>query len=672
MAGLRSRIASALAGRWLALVLTCLAPAFVAVLAPTAADAQAFTSSVSGVVGAPMNVTPTYGVGGGFPQAPFAFCVMQPGPAMPAGLTLNADCSMTGTPTTAGVTTVLIEGLGTPAFAFGASVTITIAPFSAAPATAASAAVTTPFQTAINIAAPVSGATSVGVASNPSRGTVSVNGLGFTYTPNAGFIGTDSFTYAAAGPGGVSAAATITVTVLPGPPGAAARTVSVPFNSPGFVIDMTSSLTGVAVSVQSVTAPAHGAVSASGLSFTYVPARGFAGADSFTYRAVGPGGLSSIVTLNIVVQGLPDPTLDPDTVSIIGAEGDQVVGFADLQVDNVNGHLEGTHGGASGGSNLSFAAGGGFSSDVPGLTFGRGGDWQGITPVTPAVANLNVAPGLNRPVAVWTAGGVDFSRRSASRTRAETKSVTIGVTAGVDFRLSPDLLVGVAGGYNRDKARVGSFGSQSEASGYFGLVYASYKAAPDVYIDGFGGYGAMDFDSQRYVGALGTYARGSRSGDAWLGSLTIGLDRVSGGVDWTPYGRISAVSGSIDGFTETGGGDYNLAYGRQKVESVVLAAGVKASKAFKVEGGVLRPRLRLEYLGAARSSDRVSMRYPAWTNSPLFGLSERTTDRNQLVGAVGGQMTANNGMILDAEVSSTVLYDDHQSQQITVSLRWPF
>jgi hypothetical protein len=57
------------------------------------------------------------------------------------------------------------------------------------------------------------------VVTNPSNGTLSLNGNGsFTYTPSAGFSGTDSFTYKASDGAADSNVAAVTITVGPAPP----------------------------------------------------------------------------------------------------------------------------------------------------------------------------------------------------------------------------------------------------------------------------------------------------------------------------------------------------------------------------------------------------------------------------------------------------------------------
>ncbi|MEO4000559.1 IPT/TIG domain-containing protein [Mesorhizobium sp. CAU 1732] len=67
---------------------------------------------------------------------------------------------------------------------------------------------------AIDLTDNISGhSTSIAVATAPLHGTASVSGYVITYTPEAGFHGTDSFTYTASGPGGTSMPATVTVAV---------------------------------------------------------------------------------------------------------------------------------------------------------------------------------------------------------------------------------------------------------------------------------------------------------------------------------------------------------------------------------------------------------------------------------------------------------------------------
>ncbi|HEY2660316.1 MAG TPA: Ig-like domain-containing protein, partial [Caulobacteraceae bacterium] len=156
----------------------------------------------------------------------------------------------------------------------------------------------------------------------PAHGALALNADGsFTYTPNAGFSGTDSFTYIASDSLSAAAPTTVTLTV-----GAASTTstVSVVPTAPLAVADtyvaagdVTTSVSaahgvlandvdsnGLALAAVLATngGPTHGtlAFNADG-SFTYTPTLGYVGADSFTYIASDSLGSSAPVTVSLTV-----------------------------------------------------------------------------------------------------------------------------------------------------------------------------------------------------------------------------------------------------------------------------------------------------------------------------------------------------------------------------------
>ncbi len=164
--------------------------------------------------------------------------------------------------------------------------------------------------------------------SGPAHGTAVLNPNGsFTYTPAVGFAGTDSFTYKVNDGSLDSNPATVTVAVssLPVPPVAnndsytaiGGATLSVA--APG-VLANDSAAPGKTLTAILVSGPAHGtaALNPNG-SFTYTPAVGFAGTDSFTYK-VNDGSLdSNLATVTVAVSSLPvPPVANNDSYTAIG------------------------------------------------------------------------------------------------------------------------------------------------------------------------------------------------------------------------------------------------------------------------------------------------------------------------------------------------------------------
>jgi hypothetical protein len=141
----------------------------------------------------------------------------------------------------------------------------------------------------------------------PAHGTVTGPAPNVTYTPTAGYTGTDSFTWKANDGTQDSNTATISITVLSGVPIANNNSGTTPFNTPiNFTLTATDPDTPVGNLTYSYGQPAHGAVSGVAPNVTYTPAVGYAGLDSFLFTANDGTHTSTAATISITV--LPPPT----------------------------------------------------------------------------------------------------------------------------------------------------------------------------------------------------------------------------------------------------------------------------------------------------------------------------------------------------------------------------
>ncbi|MCC7125757.1 MAG: cadherin-like domain-containing protein [Acidobacteria bacterium] len=146
-------------------------------------------------------------------------------PVVNGTLTLNANGSFTFTPPTgfSGPTTFAYRAANS--FGSGNTETVTLNVTVGPPPTAAPDEYTTTTNTPVAVPAPGvlsndnangGGALTAELLTTPTNGSVVLNtNGGLTYTPAAGFSGTDTFTYRAVSAFGVSAAATVTMTVTP-------------------------------------------------------------------------------------------------------------------------------------------------------------------------------------------------------------------------------------------------------------------------------------------------------------------------------------------------------------------------------------------------------------------------------------------------------------------------
>ncbi len=245
--------------------------------------------------------------------APYTYAVTAG--ALPSGLTLSAGGTLTGTPGASGSFTFGITATdssgGTGPYAGIQAYTVQIG--APVPPVAGDASLTVAYGAAPTpVPLQLGGAATVGVAvaTPPAHGTAVAAGTSMTYAPAPGYAGIDRFTYTASNEGGTSAPGTVTVTVTPPPaPTAADRSVTTAYGIPTGV-DLSGAIGGVHTGVAIVSAPAHGTASVGGDVVTYTPTAGYYGADSFTYTATGPGGLSAAATVTIAI-GAPTIAVTP-------------------------------------------------------------------------------------------------------------------------------------------------------------------------------------------------------------------------------------------------------------------------------------------------------------------------------------------------------------------------
>ncbi len=154
------------------------------------------------------------------------------------------------------------------------------------------------------------------IVTSPTNGSVSFNAGAAYYTPTTGFAGTDTFTYRATDGAATSSVATVTVTVDAGAPVAVDDTVITRGNQAVsvYVTGNDTDADGDPLTVDAiVTSPTNGSVSFNAGAAYYTPTTGFAGTDTFTYRATDGAATSSVATVTVTVDAAAPVAVD-DTV----------------------------------------------------------------------------------------------------------------------------------------------------------------------------------------------------------------------------------------------------------------------------------------------------------------------------------------------------------------------
>ena len=181
--------------------------------------------------------------------------------------------------------------------------------------TASDVSATTNEDTPVDITLVGSGAGSLtySIVSNPTNGTVSLSGSTATYTPNANYNGSDSFTYKVNT--GVTdsnvATASITVTSVNDAPVTSTLVATTNEDTSVDIDIVATDVDGDALTYVVTSSPTNGTLTMTGSVVTYTPNANYNGSDSFSYR-VNDGTINSNATVPITVNPINDPPVSSD------------------------------------------------------------------------------------------------------------------------------------------------------------------------------------------------------------------------------------------------------------------------------------------------------------------------------------------------------------------------
>ena len=272
------------------------------------------------------------------------------------------------------------------------------------------------------------------IGTGPAKGMVSPFNAAtgaFTYTPNTGATGPDSFTVIASDGAADSLLVTVVITIGNRAPVASAQSVTTSEDTAKAITLVGTDVDLDPLTYAVVTNPAHGTLSGTGATRTYTPAANYFGADSFTFR-VNDGLLNSATaTVSITVAPVNDApvataqsvTTSEDTAKAITLAGTDPDGnpltYA-VVTNPAHGTLSGT-----GATRTYTPAANYFGADS--FTF-RVND--GLLNSATATVSITVAPVNDAPVATAqsvttsedTAKAITLVGTDVDRTRLPTRS----------------------------------------------------------------------------------------------------------------------------------------------------------------------------------------------------------------------------------------------------------
>lgn len=250
---------------------------------------------------------------------------------------------------------------------------------------------------------------------------------------------------------------------------------------------------------------------------------------------------------------------------------------------------------------------------------------------------------------VFASGDVDLGKRDSNGSASDGfHATTRGVTLGIDYRVSPAIVVGAALGAMRSNTDVAD-GSNQHAHGVSGSLYAQWLPTEKAYVSSALNLGHSQFDASRSA-CPGVQLRSKTDGDHRALMLEAGYSFARDSLRLTPFLRYQYVHAALDALHESGICLDAMDIDATQVNRSSVSAGASLDRVFSTRNGVWIPGIDIEYLSQSQQQDAIFARLVAGgPSTPVtlgqidrryaiarFSLSWMTSIRAQPISAFAG------------------------------------
>lgn len=275
---------------------------------------------------------------------------------------------------------------------------------------------------------------------------------------------------------------------------------------------------------------------------------------------------------------------------------------------------------------------------------------------------------------------LSLHRESVEHDRTDRESAyeydNDGFTLGSDYRVSQNLLVGAALGWGQNDLSFSESGGGVDADAYNLTGYGSY------YIGNFGldmqvGYGAGDYNTKRRINYTesGSEFSATAKGETDSKQLNLALQASvmfnSGALSVQPFLRLNYSNTEIDSFDETGGEGWSVHVGEQNLDQMTTSAGFEATYPVSYNWGVLQPSFQASAVSESSTNfGPVKFHFIGDSDATKFELSPDGEDSLYYIFNLGAVAVMKNGVSAFIDYQQNVSYDNSSAYQINTGLRY--
>jgi len=307
--------------------------------------------------------------------------------------------------------------------------------------------------------------------------------------------------------------------------------------------------------------------------------------------------------------------------------------------------------------------------------------WALLANATGGSAGVDEADGLfDNRLSGFITGANTQAKQTETSTLAGYDSRSNSLTMGLDYRFRADLYAGVATRLVKGDMDLNGNGGSIDMRDTNLTFYSSYYPLDYFYLQGTLSVAQGKFDITRNVNfsingqSFNEVANSSPDGSNYGASIGGGMDFDLGGQGWSGSTNVNLIylSSTIDGFTETSGGGFNLIVNEQSIKSLILKTDAQLTKAISTSMGVIMPTITVSWNHEFKQKgEQVSA---AFVVDPSQQFSYTTDDRDAdyYSYALGATMIFPGGLMGFLQYEASVGITDYDQHAISIGARKEF
>ncbi len=266
---------------------------------------------------------------------------------------------------------------------------------------------------------------------------------------------------------------------------------------------------------------------------------------------------------------------------------------------------------------------------------------------------------LSRKLGIFVSGNIGNGSRVTTKKEDGFNYDTQGVTIGADYRLSNQLIFGIASAFAKTELDISDNGGKLDVTGISFITYGTYYLNDKLFFDVIFTVSKNDFDTIRninYTAAGNTInAVANSNASSQLNALSIGGGYSiieNRGFNVLALGNFDYLASRIDAYAETGANELNLNIDDRDFSSALASMGLQFSYPFSQRWGVVVPQLNVSWeYDLSPGSDVIKGSFANDVTGKSFEFNTDEADNNYFRTEIGASF------ILPGGLNAFILYE---------------